>query len=619
MNNPTDQNFGSTAPINPTMSGGNDLQQMGTAQSGYINQFMNDTPSTSSLSPTTLLPQSATQGGTQQSVPTNTVSSVSSNQTDTNININTASSLPPLPDYTQPASTMNPVVPTYQVQTPMQGSVVNPSPVYNPTPSQPQTPIYSPPTVPSQTQTTDSSSLQNSGVATPGNQSYNVGMQGVSIPTSVQVPSPTINQTQPVSGQTAYTTPTSTPTPPIGPVNQTNPVQEETPVSYEPVSSEFLGQNQQTSGSNLSSSNPPVSVQSSMVEQPTTPIRPPAPEDSTLIGTHQVTINEDYAENFNPNFQVAQSHQQHTTQPIKSGGIDFSKPATITTINQSFADGSQVSEDNFTSTGFLPVSDDGLLDDDDSDDFPEDDDQGDFSFTPYGFSDFDPNEQATIQGDLGGFESKSLEEVADNIDVDFSEHLPTQNTQGVGVLIQQPVNQNVQPTQNIQGGYGSGMQLVYDNKIEPINHIEPINQIEPVAQNYFQSQTQNIQEESVYTQTKTQQIEPTYVQEAAPIKANAELSPAAKLNQLLEAEEAAERVIIQKQNQMINQSPKPKAVQIGKESIFKQLDPDSSLQGDIRSGMSIKKPSSRYFLIISLVIIISVIGFLLVLLGLTLL
>lgn len=617
MNNPTDQNFGSVVSTNPTMSGGNDLQQMGTAQSGYINQFMNDTQSTSNLSPTP--PQSVTQGRTQQPIPASAVSSVSSNRTDANVN--TASSLPPLPDYTQPASTMNPVVPTYQAQTPMQGPVANPSPVYNSTLPQTQTPTYSPALVPNQTQTTDSSSLQNLGVATPSSQSHDVGMQGMSVPNPAQVSPPTINQTSPVSGQTVYTTPTSTPTPtiPVDPVNQSNPIQKETLVSYEPVSSEFLDRNQQTNGSDLSSLNPSVGVQSPVVEQPVTPVQPPAPEDSTVIGTHQVTINEDYAENFNPNLQVAQSHQQHTTQPIRPGGIDFSKPSTITTVNQNFADGSQMSGDNFASTGFLPISDDGLLGDDDSDDPLEDDDQGDLSFTPYGFSDFDPNEQATMQSDLGGFESQSLEEVADNIDVDFSEHLPTQNTQGVGVLVQQPVNQNLQPIQNIQGGYGSGMQLVYDNKIEPINHIEPVNQIEPMAQSYFQNQTQNIQEESGYTQNKTQQIEPTYVQEASPVKVNAELSPAAKLNQLLEAEEAAERVIIQKQNQMINQSPKPKAVQIGKESIFKQLDPDSSLQGDIRNGMSIKKPSSRYFLIISLVIIISVIGFLLVLLGLTLL
>jgi len=646
MNNPTGQS--------------DDLQQLVTNQNGYINQFMNSTaptptPDSSSQQPVyqnSAQPQQAPVG----TAPVSAVASVVDDQANTNMGAATPSSLPPLPDdtlYSQPAPVVESVMQPPQAQT---VDYVSPSA----SPSSPMSSqMQTPPTTPTLTtplsldpmQTIEP--VQNLVPTAVTDQNYSADTQGMYSSNPAQPASATTTstyvQSTPVTAPSAYAPsapaatpfdPTQTmspgmqPTPaqPIYSVSQPGPMQTVDPttsvtssVSTQPTS--FVGtpiQAEQAFSANPADQIASQAMPVQPVEQPveTVAASPEDNEKNALIGTHQVAINEDYAESFNPNFQLPQNYQQQSARPVEPRGIDFSRPATITTVNHDFSDSPQISGNNFTSTGVLPAFDDtndGMLPVvSDDDDLFEDDDQNDLMPTPYGFSDFDPNEQVTIQSDLGGFESKSLEEVADNIDVDFSEKVPTQtqNTQSVSVLTQDPTDQTPQAMQNFQSqgnGYSQNSQVIYNNVIEPVN------QVEPAAQNYTQNQPQYIQSEPQYIQSQQQQIEPVYVQEASPIQVNAELSPAARLNQLLEAEEAAEKVIIQKQDQMIKQASQPQTVQANKESIFKQLDPDVSLQGDIRNGMAVKKPSSRYFLIISLVIIISVIGFLLVLLGLTLL
>ncbi|HRP37248.1 MAG TPA: hypothetical protein PLS50_05555, partial [Candidatus Dojkabacteria bacterium] len=229
-------------------------------------------------------------------------------------------------------------------------------------------------------------------------------------------------------------------------------------------------------------------------------------------------------------------------------------------------------------------SDDSMLpatNDDDDDVFGNLDEPDDV--IPFGFSDYDPNEQVTGSLDsLSGFESQSLEEEANRIDVDFSESMPT-NSQNVGVLTQEPQRASVAQMPQT---------MVPNQTVSAVSYAAPA----PTSQN---------------------QMEPQVQQVAMPV--DSELSPTARLNQLLEEEEKAEKVIMQKQKQSVMKVAKsPKMVE-PKSNIFKQTNDDVAFQGDIRNELSAKKPASRYFMIISLIIIISVIGFLLVLLGLTLL
>lgn len=664
MNNPTDQSFGlASAATTPNqaapVNGGDDLQQLATKQSGYINQFMNSAAPASGQTVSQFpVDQQPAQSMATSPVNTNSVMSSDIQQTDSAAlpPLKSNSSLPPLdgdvttslnaitePGMATGLGNLSSGTDTNVANVDMNSSVntaTNPVTNVNTTPdasnslpplpndthySQP-TPIVEPTSEP-----------VNTGASVYSQAPVNPIVADTSV---VQVspmqvsPSATMSTSVPAPMQAPISTPASYPTSedaspvvdlmtePTQPMQSINsqvsqgmsspdlmqPVNlASTPSSGQPIySAPTLTSAQPVYPAPIVDDAPEVSVE---VNQAMPAEQVEQTEENPLIGTHQVAINEDYAESFNPNFRLGQNQQTQAAKPVEPRGIDFSRPATVTTVDHDFADAPQMSDDNFTSTGLLSAFDDSdntmlpALSDDDDDLFADDDS------TPYGFSDFDPNEQITVQSDLGGFESKSLEEVAENIDVDFSEKVPGQVSQShssqgvsVGVLTQEP--------QSDQSHVALSSQ--------PHQIIQQVAPIEPATQTYVQTQNQPQYVQTTYTQIQPQ-IEPVSVQESAPSHTTAELSPAARLNQLLEAEEAAEKVIIQKQDQVLNQPTQPQALQANKESIFKQLDPDVSLQGDIRNGMAVRKPTSRYFLIISLVIIISVIGFLLVLLGLTLL
>lgn len=560
MNNPTD-------PYN-SQSSGNDLTQLGNTQSSYINQFM------------------------QSTAPTQT--------------------------------------PNWQQQSPGSYSQQSSVPASTPVPAiEPVNPISTPPQTMAQSGPNMDSSLPDLNQLPPLGINANTAQPGNAIPQSMPI--------EPMPGQAQFQTNTMNPSVSDVPV-QSNPqpmvshdfpqtvqqvpasapsdmpntqlLSQQTPQSLDPTNN-FPTQNavpgngpsnypQQTVPTN------PVNI-NDMAVPVVNPNPTPAPvnqvkPDDLSIGTHQVSINEDYAESF----QGARQINFH--RPVEPRQIDFSRPATSLTVDHDFSDGSQAPmDDQFTSTGFLPPydpADDNSLvavsDDDDDSGL----DEGPDAVVPYGFSDFDPDEQTASAPDLGGFESKSLEEVGDNIDVDFSEAVPAgpaRLSTNVGVLTQtqSPVTQNNPQRQN---------RIVY-NTIEPVNF---------KTQSVPHTFTQNQQASPLHIEPSVAQQTPVQPQLTQVNTASNELSPTARLNQLLEAEEAAEKVIMQKQEQMIKQTPKPQTVQSSKVNIFKQLDPDLALQGDLRNGLAVKSPTSRYFLILSLVIIISVIGFLLVLLGLTL-
>lgn len=310
-----------------------------------------------------------------------------------------------------------------------------------------------------------------------------------------------------------------------------------------------------------------------------------------VMSAQQVNVNQDYADNSsvlwnNTPLRPAVQQQSQFYQPQYNQILQ--NPPTQLTVDNDFADGSSFGDDSSVTTGFLPAFDD--TNDDsmlpmvsDDDDFIGDADDDDDAPIPMGFSDFDPNEQVSSSMDsLSGFETQSLEEEANRIDVDFSESMPS-NTQSVGVLVQDPQNQMIEPQS----------QMNVNNSI-------------PNTINY-----------SVPAPQSVNQVEPQIQQTVAP--SDSELSPTARLNQLLEEEDNAEKVIMQKQKQSVMKvANSPKMVE-PKANIFKQVESDVAFQGDLRNQLSVKKPTSKYFMIISLVIIISVIGFLLVLLGLSLL
>lgn len=560
MNNPSDQNFSSPGMSTPppnSQTGG--LQDLGANQSGFISQFVNGS-APAQTQPTT----------TQQSDP------------------QTQYSPAPQPLYTQQPTSMN----------------TSALPPLNSNPADLENRDF----VVGAGQSNDNSAPTASST---GNNYPPVQ----SMPTvDPQVP---VASNMPRPEQPMYPNPPSTqfmgsgPNPaPISvglPVQ--NPTTDSTYMNPDPVISQ--AGDQQVPADNSLGMNPQYNPVTQVAQAMQAPMSPPEPtpvfdqgpvvepkqEENSVIGTHQVAVNEDYADNYNPYYQQQQPTQPYAAKPIEPKGIDFSRPSTIAAVNQTFADTTQFSNSNFTSTNLITGFDDSnnsmlpMVSDDDDDDLFADDDDVD-TIAPYGFSDFDPNEQATVQAHVSDFDSHGLQEVAEDINADFSDNLYANSGQNqtVGVLTQDPVPQQspLQP---------QGQQIFnYSSQIEP----------KASSPHYV---------ESKYTQIEPQ-IEPVIAQVTA--QTSTELSPAARLNQLLEAEEEAEKVIIQKQNQLLNQSAKPKTIKSEKESIFQQLNPDASLQGDIRSGMASAKPGSRYFLIVSLVVLISVIGFLLVLLGLTL-
>lgn len=316
-----------------------------------------------------------------------------------------------------------------------------------------------------------------------------------------------------------------------------------------------------------------------------------------VIGAQQVEVNQDYSERFSNNqwlnTPLNPANQMQATPRMASTQLNpaLQSPTTNLMVDHDFSDGS-LGDDTTLSTGLLPAfddtSDDSMLPVVSDDEGGEDDDvfgnldEPDASL-PFGFSDYDPNEQIASSSDsLSGFETQSLQEEANRIDVDFSEAMPT-NSQTIGVQTLEP-------------------------------------QVTPVTQMPQQTFTNQIDSTVNYTATAPvtlNQVEPKAEQTAVPL--DSELSPTARLNKLLEEEEKAEKVIMQKQEQSVMKVAKAPKVVETKSNIFKQTNDDVAFQGDIRNGMSTQKPTSRYFMIISMIIIISVIGFLLVLLGLTLL
>lgn len=348
--------------------------------------------------------------------------------------------------------------------------------------------------------------------------------------------------------------------------------------------------------------------------QPNSPVMTATPinNDPQGIGTHQITVNEDYADYYNR--QQAAMQMNGLNKQIEPSVIDFSRPATTLNVDQDFSDGGLPASDNSgISTGFLPafddISDDGILpvvtddDADNGDADPEEITSGN-AFVPYGFSDFDPNEQdaGPMVDHLSTFESQSLEDTADKIDVDYSEQMPP-----IGSTQQSNSVFTQEPAVATQPSVSAPVQtLNYMNQTPQVNNQS--NTIQQVGGQSFVP---------VNTSNDLMQTPKTSVPDVEPVVG--ELSPAARLNQLLEAEEAAEKVVMQKQDQMLDKAPETQQSRESKVNVFKQLDPDASLDSDLKSQMSVKKPSSKYFLIFSVVIIISIIGFLLVLLGLMLL
>jgi hypothetical protein len=313
-----------------------------------------------------------------------------------------------------------------------------------------------------------------------------------------------------------------------------------------------------------------------------------------VIGAQQVEVNQDYSERFSNNqwlntpLNPANQMQARTQMTPPQFNPAFQSPTTNLMVDHDFSDGS-FGDDTTLSTGLLPAfddtSDDSMLpvvSDDEEDDVFGNLDEPDASL-PFGFSDYDPNEQISSSSDsLSGFETQSLEEEANRIDVDFSEAMPS-NSQTIGVQTLEP----------------------------------QVASVTQMPQQTFTNQTASTVNYAAAAPTTLHQIEPKAEQTAVPL--DSELSPTARLNKLLEEEEKAEKVIMQKQEQSVMKVAKAPKVVEAKSNIFKQTNDDVAFQGDIRNGMSTQKPTSRYFMIISMIIIISVIGFLLVLLGLTLL
>ncbi len=556
MNNPTDQNFSAgNSPVQSANPQPGALQDLSAKQSGFISQFVNGSNQTQ---PVQTMQDSVSKSGmgTPANPVPNTPAPVQANMQDKTIA--SQDSLPPLsgnvldinsgnfvvgstPDTNQSSDSVPNVDTTMPIsqfdQTTGSSMPVNGSMQPYQQMPQPQSPVPQP-------------------------QKFDPN------PSNQQVYEPQITAKQQVHSEPGIPNQSLQSTPTID-NNQLNVSAE--PVHTMPVPTEAV----------------PV------LEQPTPNV---SQDENPVIGTHQVAVNEDYADSYS-NYYQQQSTPQYGAKVVDPRGIDFSRPSTVASVNQTFADAPQLSDDGYTSTGLLSGFDDSnnsmlpMVSDDDEEDLSDNDAHD--NLTPYGFSDFDPNEQMTHIADVNTVDAQGLQEVAEDIDVDFSENLHKNMSpnQSVGVLTQDP---------------DDGQKAILEPKVQQI--FSPSSQIEPQASDPH------------YVQNKYTQVEPQIdpIINQAPSQNSAELSPAARLNQLLEAEEEAEKVIIQKQDQFLKKSSQPKTIKSEKDSIFQQLDPDGSLKGDIRSGMASSKAGGRYFLIISLVVLISVIGFLLVLLGLTL-
>lgn len=560
--------------VNDPQASNSDLQQISSSQSSYINQFIGSTPQSS-------YPQSANPMFPQQINPSvqqppvslsmNQTSIPSQQQTtsplDSQAQTDTAYAPSLEQNFSQPMSNeqmlSSGLMNNSLVTEPMNDQLLNPSqiPTYNEI-STPQIDNNN-----KQLQTEVGNQLINSNPV--------LGMP-------IQQNQPYV-QTEPQSNE--FVQPSYATSEPPMQQNQSygnlQPQSTLTQQTYNPkVSQDFLSPNQQQNQPVLN--NVPANSQSPVNIEP------------QVIGAQQVDINQDYAERgsnnqwLNTPLSPANQMQSRPQMPSQQYNSVIQNPATNLTVDHDFSDGTNFGDDSQVSTGFLPSFDDNTDDSllpvvsDDNDDMFANADEPDAAL-PFGFSDYDPNEQISSSIDsLSGFESQSLEEEANRIDVDFSESMPTKS-QSVGVLTQEP--QRLSQTQMTQ-------------TMVPIQTASPVSYTAP-------------------TPTTLNQVEPQAQQATLPV--DSELSPTARLNQLLEEEENAEKVIMEKQEQSVMKAAKtPKMIE-PKGNIFKQTNDDVAFQGDIRKEMSTQKPTSRYFMIISMIIIISVIGFLLVLLGLTLL
>jgi len=569
MNNPANMYNSSNqqGSVNDPQASNSDLQQLSSTQSDYINQFVGSTPQSS-------YPQSANQMMSQQQM------NSQAQQPPVNLSLNqsvtpTQQTTPPVVDAVgqnfsgysnNPVQNASQSFANQQIQSPeLSNDLSNQELVNNQPLNTPQIPVNDAFSLPqsnnsfekAQTEidnqfgnnypTNDLPALQNQPYVSSEPQS------GLSTDSMNSTPGLSTEANQPYGTSVAQGNMMQ---------QQYNPV---VPQNYAPPVSQF---------------NQPV--QNTLQGTPVN-IEP------QVVGAQQVEINQDYAEKntnnqwLNSPLTPAIQNQSNTQLNPQQYNPTYQSPTNLT-VDHDFSDGNSLGDDSQVSTGFLPAFDDNSDDSmlpvasDDNDDVFGNLDEPDATL-PFGFSDYDPNEQVSSSLDsLSGFESQSLEEEANRIDVDFSESMPT-NSQTVGVLTQEPQTQtpqNVVPTRTLSD----------------VSYTAPapttLNQVEPQAQQ-------------------------------APMPVDSELSPTARLNKLLEEEEQAEKVIMQKQEQSVMKVAKsPKTVD-AKSNIFKQTSDDVAFQGDIRNELSAKKPTSRYFMIISLIIIISVIGFLLVLLGLTLL
>lgn len=555
MNNPANIYNSSNQPsaANNSQAMNSNLQQLSSTQADYINQFVGTTPQSS-------YPQ-APNMTTQPQQQMNPVAQ----QPQVNLSTNqpVAQAQPQMAPVQSYGSQNSPNLYTDQLQNnpnpissepisspQLSNDYLNQEPVDNSLLNTPQIPPYEEFSVP-----TLNDSLQNQ-PSSPIEPQINSTEQSFN---STNVPTSQLNQSY------------------GNPATQTNVMQQQ----YNPaIPQDYTAPAQQVSPSTLNT----------LPQNPQSPVN----VEPQVMGAQQVNVNQDYAERYSNSqwlptplspanqMQAMPQMNQQQYNPV------YQNPTTNLTVDNDFSDGASLGDDSSLSTGFLPAFDDNADDsmltatNDEDDDVFGNLDEPDEAI-PFGFSDYDPNEQVSGSLDsLSGFESQSLEEEANRIDVDFSESMPT-NSQNVGVLTQEPQRASVAQMPQT---------MVPNQTVSTVSYAAPA----PTSQN---------------------QMEPQVQQVAMPV--DSELSPTARLNQLLEEEEKAEKVIMQKQKQSVMKVAKsPKMVE-PKSNIFKQTNDDVAFQGDIRNELSAKKPASRYFMIISLIIIISVIGFLLVLLGLTLL
>lgn len=396
------------------------------------------------------------------------------------------------------------------------------------------------------------------------------------------------------------------------PSQQTQPLQQSQPVQQNmgaSVTQDYQQLQPNTQNWNPQSTPQVTEPEEQLVQQPPqvdTPVVATEPKkvDDNKIGTHQldVNINQDYAEAYtNAWQQPLQSPSINLNrQPEPQNQFDIAHPPTSLVVDNQFSDASldPVASSNMSiMQSFDDSTDDDLLlvNDSDDEDLGDETEEHD-NLAKFGFSDFDPNEQATgaTVDDLATFETQSLAQTSDGIDADWSESMPAQsNQQQVGVLEPQQ-NIPVQQNEVVKGDLFNQPNFVnnyLDQRAEVANTAPVVNtpQVQPMPENVSPVNTAE-----------------TSVQE----------SPAARLNQLLEVEEAAEKVIMEKQDTVIAQTSATKPND--KSHIYKQINSDAEIAPEMQQGMQ-KKSSSKYFLILSLIIVISVIGFLLVLLGLSLL